>query len=88
MNQFAAEGMKVVIADQESLARAVEELRTSRVEADGVMTDVSNAAEMVAAAIRGDRFYVLTHPDLAAGGVQQRSRGMTDGVEPQIPIAA
>jgi len=50
--RFAAEGMKVVLADieREPLARAVEELRAGGAEAIGVPTDVSKATDIDALA--------------------------------------
>jgi NAD(P)-dependent dehydrogenase (short-subunit alcohol dehydrogenase family) len=49
VNRFAAEGMKVVVADVEE-----------------------DPLDQVVQAVRENRFYVLTHPDVALADIRQR----------------
>jgi NAD(P)-dependent dehydrogenase (short-subunit alcohol dehydrogenase family) len=43
----------------------------------------SEVADQVVQAIRENRFYVLTHPDVALTGVHQRRQWMESGIEPE-----
>jgi hypothetical protein len=46
----------------------------------------SEVAEQVVQAIRAERFYVLTHPDVALTGMRQRLRWMETGTVPETPF--
>jgi hypothetical protein len=63
VNRFAAEGMKVVIADVEE-----------------------DPLDQIVQAIRENRFYVLTHPDVALTGMRKRQQWMESAIAPEITI--
>lgn len=46
----------------------------------------SEVADQVVQAIRENRFYVLTHPDVALSGMRQRWQWMESGIEPEVPF--
>ena len=46
----------------------------------------SEVADQVVHAIREERFYVLTHPDVALTGMRRRWDWMESGIEPEVPI--
>jgi hypothetical protein len=46
----------------------------------------SEVAEQVVQAIRENRFYVLTHPDVALTGMRQRQQWMESAIAPAVPI--
>jgi NAD(P)-dependent dehydrogenase (short-subunit alcohol dehydrogenase family) len=48
-------------------------------------TDAADVAEQIVAAVRDDRFYVLTHPELAAA-VRNRARDIALGRRPSVPL--
>jgi NAD(P)-dependent dehydrogenase (short-subunit alcohol dehydrogenase family) len=46
----------------------------------------SEVADQVVQAIRENRFYVLTHPDVDLTGMRQRWDWMESGIVPEVPI--
>lgn len=58
----------------------------SMIETQGM--SAAEAADSVVEAVRDDRFYILTHPEIAFSGLRQRLRWMESNIPPEPPADA
>lgn len=76
----------VPLSGSDPVRRAVLDQLGGLIRSEGM--EPSEVADQVVQAIREDRFYVLTHPDVALTGVHQRRQWMESGIVPEVPLPA